>query len=339
MHSPDSMSLLQHTHTCSIIVVAVGARRARENLRDEKMSPRLNHESCGQDPEPNLSYCTNQRSVCGTATLTMTSRSSLVTVALLLSSLTTAFLVPCNSRSISRRSAFHVPRCLSSTSSSIRPATSLRAKKKDEEDEDIRDGMAEAFRELDALGSLEDDHADSQPKLNTDKTAKGFQEVDLVLPKSETMPSTPEAEVRLYKDMYTESEKGETELYSDVLADMGGSPNKKQPPAKGEQNDPLELIEALERTPEDLDMFMNNALAEARVKTPDELKAYAENALDDEEMMKEIEEVFDKANKELLASLEDIRTEQVRQLHCSVKVAIECIFSKSVVVSPICGVF
>jgi hypothetical protein len=210
--------------------------------------------------------------------------------------------------------------------------------------------MAEAFRELDALGSLEDDRADSQPKLNTDKTAKGFQEVDLVLPKSETMPSAPEAEVRLYKDMYTESEKGETELYSDVLADMGGSPNKKQPPAKVEQNDPLELIEALERTPEDLDIFMNNALAEAlaeaRAKTPDELKADAENALDDEEMMKEIEEVFDKANKELLASLEDIRTEQVRRLHCSVAVAIECIFSKSecifsksVLVSPTCCVF
>jgi hypothetical protein len=187
--------------------------------------------------------------------------------------------------------------------------------------------MAEAFRELDSLGSLEDDDADSQPKLSKDETAKGFHEVDLVLPKSETIPSTPEAEVRLYKDMYTESEKGETELYSDVLSDMGGSPKKKQPPAKEKENDRLELIEAMERTPEDLDMFMNNALAEAlaeaRAKTPDELKADADNALDDEEMMKEIEEIFEKANKELLASLEDIRTEQVRHFHFIVVVEIE----------------
>jgi predicted ArsR family transcriptional regulator len=89
---------------------------------------------------------------------------------------------------------------------------------------------------------------------------------------------------------------------------------------------------ALERTPDDLDMFMNNALAEAlaeaRAKTPDELKADAENALDDEEMMKEIEEVFEKANQELLASLEDIRTEQVHQLHCIIVVATGYTFSK-----------
>jgi hypothetical protein len=217
---------------------------------------------------------------------------------------------------------------------------SLCAKKKDYEDEETRDGMAGAFRELDALGSLEDDD-DSQPAKMMNDSVKGFHEVDLVLPASEMKPSTPEAEVRLYKDMYIESEKGETELYADVLSDMGGtiSVSKKDAPSK-EENDPLELIDALERTPEDLDMFMNNALAEAlaeaRAKTPEELKADAENALDDEEMMKEIQEVFEKANKELLASLEDIRTEQVRHLpFIPLLLQLNILLHDSILVSPI----
>jgi hypothetical protein len=174
--------------------------------------------------------------------------------------------------------------------------------------------MAEAFRELEALGPLGDD--DFQPKSRIDDTRKGFQEVDVELPlKSE---ATPEAQVRLYKDMYTESEKSETELYSDLLSDMGGTPPSPKP-AEPFEEEPVELIESLKRTPEDLDMFMNNALAEAlaeaRSKTPDELAFDAENALNDKEMMKEIEEVFEKANKELLASIEEIRTEQVRHVH------------------------
>lgn len=247
-------------------------------------------------------------------TMLMMSRQSLVVTSLLLSPLTVAFLVPCSSRP--RRCAFHVPpstrRFSSSSNFVLRPSTSLCAKK-DGEDDDTQDGMAEAFRELEALGPLGDD--DFQPKSTIDDTRKGFQEVDVELPlKSD---ATPEAQVRLYKDMYTESEKGETELYSDLLSDMGGTPPAPKPVEPFEE-EPVELIESLKRTPEDLDMFMNNALAEAlaeaRSKTPGELALDAENALNDKEMMKEIEQVFEKANKELLASIEEIRTEQVRHL-------------------------
>lgn len=245
--------------------------------------------------------------------LTM-SRQSLVVTSLLLSALSAAFLVPCTNRP--RRRAFHVPpsgRFSSWNSYMSRPAASLCAKKDDEED-DTRDGMTEAFRELEALGPLGDD--DLQPKSRIDDTRKGFQDVNVKLPlKSE---ATPEAQVRLYKDMYTESEKGETELYSDLLSDMGGTPPTPKPEEPFEEEQ-VELIETLKRTPEDLDMFMNSALAEAlaeaRSKTPDELALDAENALNDKEMMKEIEAVFEKANKELLDSIEDIRTEQVRNLH------------------------
>jgi hypothetical protein len=172
--------------------------------------------------------------------------------------------------------------------------------------------MAKAFKELDALKSLDDD-VDVPKKKSS--SLKPIRNVTL-----EPAPkATPEAEVELYKDMYSESEKEDIELYADMLTDMGGTPPKpksrKQQTIKVEEEETVELLDSLERSPEDMEIFMNQALQEAlkeaKSKTPDELASI--DPLDDEEMMEEIKQVFEKANDELLASLEDIRKEQVRR--------------------------
>ena len=59
-----------------------------------------------------------------------------------------------------------------------------------------------------------------------------------------------------------------------------------------------------------MNQALQEALKEAKSKTPEELASI--DPLDDEDMMDEIRNVFDRANDELLASLEDIRKEQVR---------------------------
>jgi hypothetical protein len=198
---------------------------------------------------------------------------------------------------------------------SVSSSVLLLAAKRDDEEEDERvgDGMERAFRELDALKSLDD----GKPKPKIDDNRKGFAKAMEDLEKEDLNappPAPPEAEVKLYSDMVTELEgKDEDVLYSDMLSDMGGKAKAKQVSAPVIEDASLDV--PITSSSEDMDAFMNKALKEAvdeaRKKTPKELAASAENILDDKEMMKEIEEVFDKANKELLDSLEEIRREQV----------------------------
>ena len=118
--------------------------------------------------------------------------------------------------------------------------------------------------------------------------------------------------------MLNESEKEEVELYADMMTDMGGTTPKRNKQKNIQvQDEQVELLDSLERSPEDLNVFMNQALQEAlqeaKSKTPEELASI--DPLDDEDMMEEIRNVFERGNNELLASLEDIRNEQVCCLH------------------------
>jgi Ulp1 family protease len=193
----------------------------------------------------------------------------------------------------------------------------------DDEEEANQAGMASAFRELEALDSLDDDDK-SVPKKGG-SSVKGIDDLEDVK-QLKNMKATPEAEVKLYKDMMNESEKEDVELYVDIMTDMGGTtPKPKKKQTLKIQDEQVELLDSLERSPEDLNVFMNQALQEAlkeaKSKTPEELASI--DPLDDEDMMDEIRNVFDRANDELLASLEDIRKEQVR-FYITVCVTIEC---------------
>ncbi len=228
-------------------------------------------------------------------------------------------------------SAFVLPSCSSMRQYSllVAPTTTRRdgltAKipNDDDEEEANQAGMASAFRELEALDSLDDDDK-SVPKKGG-SSVKGIDDLEDVK-QLKNMKATPEAEVKLYKDMMNESEKEDVELYVDIMTDMGGTtPKPKKKQTLKIQDEQVELLDSLERSPEDLNVFMNQALQEAlkeaKSKTPEELASI--DPLDDEDMMDEIRNVFDRANDELLASLEDIRKEQVR-FYITVCVTIEC---------------
>jgi hypothetical protein len=219
-------------------------------------------------------------------------------------------------------SAFALPSCSSirqyTYSLLVAPTTTSRVgltakiPNDDDKDEANQTGMASAFRDLEALDSLDDDYK-SVPKKGA-SSIKGIDDLEDVK-QLKNVKAPPEAEVKLYKDMMNESEKEDVELYVDMMTDMGGTtPKPKKKQTLQIQDEQVELLDSLERSPEDLNVFMNQALQEAlkeaKSKTPEELASI--DPLDDEDMMDEIRNVFDRANDELLASLEDIRKEQVR---------------------------
>jgi hypothetical protein len=192
--------------------------------------------------------------------------------------------------------------------------------------------MNEAFRQLDALDSLFDDDDDKNKKSsNNSEKVQLDQEAKAAFGDAEK--ASLEDEAKLFSSMLQDSEQDESELYSNVMKDMGGTPkeqsgdnnNKKKEPSVIVQdvirgnalgNDGKDLLKDSNISIEDKEQFLNQAIQEAMDEaskmSPESKKSLGDNILDDEEIMKEIEEIFEKGNEKLLASLEEIRQEQVR---------------------------
>lgn len=184
-----------------------------------------------------------------------------------------------------------------------------------ESDEEQQKGMDEAFRQLNDLDSI-DGVGDTKLEIEYAKKKDVMATVDEIDAENLVIPETPpEEEIKVYTEMYEDlGEDGEGEdLYENVLSELGGT----------EQTSVAPIIETIVEEPastpssaEGMDAFMNSALEqavkEAQSKTPEELAAYSENIMDDEDIMDEIREVFEKANDKLLSGLDDIRKEQVR---------------------------
>jgi hypothetical protein len=180
----------------------------------------------------------------------------------------------------------------------------LRAKSEDDEDadDDASDpGMADAFRQLGDLDSS------SLPDVTESTKTPTFSSPDDPLPVVEAAP--PEQEVQMYKAMVKELEQqNEDDLYSNVLADMGGSSVPKEPAASPLSVDVINADTTLGETDEFMNKALEEALKEVKVNNP----SISKSILDDKEIMKEIEVIFERGNEKLMASLEEIRTEQVR---------------------------
>jgi hypothetical protein len=135
-----------------------------------------------------------------------------------------------------------------------------------------------------------------------------FSSPDDPLPSAE--PAPPEKEVQMYKAMVQDLEQqSEDDLYSNVLADMGGSSGVPKEPAS-----PITSVEVINSEPTvgETEDFMNQALNEAMKEVKLNNPSIAASILDDKEIMKEIEVIFERGNEKLMASLEEIRQEQVR---------------------------
>jgi hypothetical protein len=175
-----------------------------------------------------------------------------------------------------------------------------------DEDNAIVPGMADAFRQLGDLDSLGDGE-EAKPASQPIKKAT-LSSPEESLPSVE--PAPPEKEVQMYKAMVKDLEQqNEDDLYSNVLADMGGSAGPKEPQASPTTSvDVIESGTTLGETEDFMNQALNEAMKEVKLNNP----SIAESILDDKEIMKEIEVIFERGNEKLMASLEEIRKEQVR---------------------------
>ncbi len=196
--------------------------------------------------------------------------------------------------------------------------------------------MKGAFKSLDSLssldlGDLKDDAKkagdcvikadDAVLKAVTSTTSSSSNSIS----NSDGDSSSSNDEVKLYSEIYEELEKdGVDGIYDNIMGEMTGSTDTanngdrvmKDADGIGSLVQEEETLTAVEIS-QDTDELMKRALEEAM----DEVKSKAPNPggsdltdsiLDDEEMMKEINAIFDRANEQLLESIAEIKDEQVR---------------------------
>mmetsp|Transcript_19610 Transcript_19610/g.24181 ORF Transcript_19610/g.24181 Transcript_19610/m.24181 type:complete len:385 (-) Transcript_19610:42-1196(-) len=202
------------------------------------------------------------------------------------------------------------------------------AKSGDNEEEDDRSGMIDAFASFDQLSSNDFESLDDNA-INEKKTTTSIK-VDNDVLSDVTLGSADNDEiigdqVQLYAEMYKELEtEGEEAIYDNIMGEMTGSDTKSNRimiDADGigslSESDE-ETLTAVELS-QDTDEFMNRALKEAMdevTKTTsnalgtEENRELAESILNDEDMMKEINAIFDRANDQLLAGVSEIRDDQ-----------------------------
>lgn len=173
-------------------------------------------------------------------------------------------------------------------------------------------GMEDAFRELEALQSLGDEDAPERPKAKPKEKdaafAKAIEGLDLkdilsqVDAKSTEKTATPQSEVELYKDMASELDVADSQ--EDLIA--------------ADFKNDLEMADDNEEgalpnvdTQKFMDKAIKEALKEAKEQNKDvDIAEAKESFLDNEEIMSEIEKIFEKANDDLLKELDEIRTDQ-----------------------------
>lgn len=214
----------------------------------------------------------------------------------------------------------------------------LRASPQNDDDKsDDREGMADAFRSLDSLSASDflDDGIDTPTTTptNTDNDilAQSMLELQKSLKEEEVGPAEleTEEEIKIYSDMFNELQgDGEQKMYDSIIDGMGGQ--KKKAVEKGTTegstlNDADEIGFQLEDdsviaeqltanisddSKELMEKAVKEALAEAKTMGAPAASSDPNSILNDEELMKELNEVFDKANEQLLASIAEIKEEQ-----------------------------
>ena len=213
-----------------------------------------------------------------------------------------------------------------------------KSKKEDDDDEDEEEdnlkkqmaavGMDQAFRQLSSLDSLLDDDNDKKPSSTSMAPLDDESKTQLL--QSSQEPPSLEQEIQVFKGLLEDSERDAVDLYADVLEEMGGTPQEQIQLDEATPTQQILVQETIKptsmsgssdmRLPSEtetqalLDQAIQEALEEARNMAPSEAarKKLSDSILDDEDIMKEIEEIFERGNEQLLASLEEIRQEQVR---------------------------
>jgi hypothetical protein len=141
--------------------------------------------------------------------------------------------------------------------------------------------------------------------------------IDAATTASTTKVATPEEEVKMYAQMVQELEENkEDDMYSNVLTEMGGKVSSStNPPSSKRVITTTSTSSTTTSSPPPMDeAWMNQALQEAldEAKKTSPTDFDRQSVLNDQELMKEIVQVFDQAHDKLIAGLDEIRNEQVR---------------------------
>jgi hypothetical protein len=224
---------------------------------------------------------------------------------------------------------------------SNRLTTAAKSKRDNENDTPQQPGMTEAFRQLEALNSLDDpeEYVPAPEKISIQVAADVDNNVTIIAPSATSI--SPEQDFVVYRNMMEEVEENEVasaytevldelggstlqtdDTYSQVLTELGGAsaPRRKASAASNHTellNSELPTDDTIlflqSNTGATNDELLEDALKEALEEVQLNNPRISENSiLNDQEIMREIEDIFEKGNVKLLESLEEIRREQVR---------------------------
>ena len=128
---------------------------------------------------------------------------------------------------------------------------------------------------------------------------------DIVIP-----PAVADADSPLVDDELTIID--EPLIAVSILEDIDGIGESSMTEPSESNEDPQDLVGTFVGTDEMMKRALQEALIEVRKNAPMDPASDPKSILNDKEMMKELNAIFDRANDQLLASISDIRKEQVR---------------------------
>jgi hypothetical protein len=180
----------------------------------------------------------------------------------------------------------------------------------DEEDP----AMADAFRQLESLDSSALGEMGGKGGGSVSSNIKAIESEDFIVRAALEDPPSLESEAKVYSDYLQEMEaKCEDDLYRAMLADIMEEGTTKPLPTT--LRPPADVASKTSITSPssgtDNEALWNQALEEAMDEVKLNNPKISESIMDDEGFKKEIEAIFDRGNEKLLASLEEIRKEQV----------------------------
>ena len=228
-----------------------------------------------------------------------------------------------------------------------------QAKSIGDDDDDDHDnqapvpGMAEAFRQLESLKSLDDpeEYIPAPDKINVDVALADTSKTILLASTTDNAAAaSPEQDFAVYRNMMEEMEVEESAVsYAEVLDELGGSAlqtddtysqimtelggtKKMKPMSTSESFSSWTKTprapngdDVADATPKSngatlsneqlLDEALKEALNEVQLNNP---QISERSILNDQEIMQEIESIFDRGSAQLIEGLEEIRREQVR---------------------------
>ena len=191
--------------------------------------------------------------------------------------------------------------------------------------------MTDAFQKLDSLTSLTDLYSVDPNLVKNRPSVIQADGMDLSTP-NPTAPTTEgdgkaEGEAKLYSDLYAKLKSGETEVYDDVFSELASSDDPDSTPELtlddadgiGSSEEITETLSLQTDLPFlGMDAYLRRAMEEALEETSKQVGKGAptvgkmkDRIMDDKKLKGEIEKIFEKANEDLLETVEKMREEQV----------------------------